>query len=277
MQKKNNFNFKLFLATRKYLAISISCIVAATFFLIFLAYPRISELKNLNKKISSENKKLEKYQAKIRDLSQITKLKEFQNKRAINAVLPSHKPLLELLNNLNKIAKNNQIALENFDLSPGEIASQGAEIAEIQSRNKTSYDSMEINFTAKGQLENLDNFLKDTERMSPITSIKNISLKRKEKEKDGKITIYASSDLTLATYYYTQSVKASLESPLPKIGSKELEIFATILNFEKSDLKKQTEIKDGGNENIFGIDGWEQLQEEAKKEAGKSQLQEYLD
>lgn len=273
MQKNNNFNFKLFLATRKYLVISIACGVVAALFLLFLAYPRINELTNLNKKIDSENQKLEKYQKKLRGLEQVASLKEFKNRAAIEQVLPSYKPLLELLTNLNKTAQNNQVSLESFDLKPGKIASQGAVVVE-EKNNKQGYSTMEISFTAKGQLEALDNFLEAIEKMSPITSIKTISLQRKEKEKDEKTIISTSADLVLSTHYYTQSVESSLESPLPKIGAKELEIFTTILEFEESKLKKQTEVRGGGNENIFGIDDWGTLQKEVQQEVNKNQLQE---
>lgn len=275
MQKKNNFNFKLFLATRKYLALSIFCVVVATLFLLFLAYPRINELTSLNKKIHSENKKLEKYQIKIKELEQVTSLEEFKNKAAIEQVLPSYNPMLELLTNLNKTAANTQIFLDDFNLKPGKVASQGAVIVE-EKNNKEGYSTMDISFTAKGQLDALDNFLEAVEKMSPITSIKTISLQRKEKEKGGETTISASADLILTTHYYTQSIKSSLEAPLPKIGAKELEIFATILEFKDSDLKKQNEVMDGGNENIFGIDNWKKLEEKAEQEA-KSQLREYME
>lgn len=270
MKKNNSFNLKLFLSIRRYLALSIASAVIGAIFLLFLAYPRIDSLNNLSKKIKNEQQVLEKYQTKIKDTEQIALLKEFQNKEAIDQVLPSYKPLLELLNSLNNLAISNQTILEKLDLSPGKIASQGAEITEEKASNKTGYAGMEISFTARGQLENLDNFLNSIEQMSPITSVKSISLQRKEQESNGETIIFASADLVLTTHYYTQSVKTTIESPLPKIGSKELEIFNVILSFQQSDLEKQTEIKDGGNEDVFGIDNWEQIQEDAKKETQKT-------
>ncbi len=255
------FNYKLFLATRRYLVLAVAAGAIASVFLLSLAYPRISVLMELNKKIKTENEKLLRYQSKATELTSLESLPEFQKADEVDKVLPSHKPLLELIDNLNRTATTNKISLKEFSLNPGLLAT---EAAKLNTKTQKGYNTLEVEFVANGVLKDLDAFMQQIEKISPITSVTTIALNRKEEEVDGKTLVSATADLKLAIHYYTQTVKATLEAPLPKIGKKELEIFETIMGFQTAQLQEQTTVQGGGNEDFFGIDNLQQLQEEVK-------------
>lgn len=262
IEKKRKFNFRLFIATRRYLALTIAFATAGVTILLFAAYPQVGTITSSYKKLQSEQSRLDKLQKKAIELEQIKLLPEFAQASYVDEVLPSHKPVLELLTSLNDAANNSQVIITDFVLSPGEIATDSTKVTSTR-RSNTNYDVLELELTAAGQLEQVEKFMALIERISPITTITDIALSRttSTNQDTGEETIAARANLKLNTFFFTQSIKSSIEATLPQIGTKEQNIFETIREFTPSNFEKQTEVQGGGQTDFFGIDKLEKEQE----------------
>jgi len=182
---------------------------------------------------------------------------KFAQAEAVNEVLPSHKPVLELLTSLNGAAAGSGVVVTDFVLSPGEIATDSTKVQVNTRKSKGKYDVLKLELNVTGPLKQVEEFMTLIERISPITSITDITLSRNNTIKDGESEISAKADLSLSTYFFTQPINAAIEAPLPQIGTKEQEVFLTIKEFTPSNLIKQTEIQGGGQTDFFGTEGLE--------------------
>jgi Tfp pilus assembly protein PilO len=208
-----------------------------------------------NTKLASEQQKIDQLNKKAQELEQLKFSPEFAQADVINKVLPSHKPLLELLNNLNSVAGETAVSITEFEINPGEIATDSTQIAQQAAAKKqpTDYDRLDLKLTIIGELDQIRRFMDLIERVSPLTTITNLTVDRKVE--GGQLTNTTRADLALSTYFYTKSIASTLSSPLPEISAQEREIFQAILSFTPAELENQTEIISGDNEDLFGING----------------------
>lgn len=254
IEKKRTFNWRLFVATRRYLALTIA-FSAATLAILFLAiYPQIGTLTATQRKLKSEQAVVEKLRRKSIELEQIKTLPEFAQADVVNEVLPSHKPVLELLTSLNNAAVTSQVVISDFTISPGEIATDSTKAQIKTKKSSGNFDVLKLDLSVSGPLGNVEKFMTLIERISPITTITNLSLSRRIAGSEEAEEVEAKADLSLSTYFFTQSIKAAIESPLPQIGTKEQNIFQTVQEFLPSNLESQTEVQGGGQTDFFGIE-----------------------
>lgn len=254
IKNKNKFNWRLFIATRKYMALAISFASAGIAITIFATYPQIGTLTTTQRSIKTEKSKVDKLKRKSIELEQIKTLPEFAQAETVNEVLPSYKPVLELLTSLNESAISSEVIISDFTLSPGAIATDSTKTQIKTKKSATNYDILELDLTVSGPLKNVEKFMALIERISPITTITNLSLSRQSSGEETDTEVAAKADLSLSTYFFTQSINAAIEVPLPQIGTKEQQVFLTVKEFLPSNLEKQTEIRGGGQTDFFGID-----------------------
>lgn len=211
-------------------------------------------------KIQTEQKKLDQFNKKIQELELVKVSEEFSQAREVDEVLPSHKPILELLNNLNSVANKTEVSIIEFEVRPGEIATDSTQVKEVVGRPTTnreqakSYDKIDLALKVEGELNNVQSFMDLIERVAPFTTINNLSLSRKTIA-GGQLAKNTQAELSLSTYFYTQSISATISAPLPQITDRERNIFQTILDFTPSDLEQQTTIIGSDQTDLFGIPG----------------------
>jgi len=268
-----SFNLKLFLATRKHLVYSVTLIASGVLILVFAAIPQISSILANNSQLKKQQVELAKTEKKALELEQIKLLPEFAQANKVDEVLPSHKPLLELLTGLTQTAQATKIVIREFELSPGEIASPGAEIKPSTKNKNLGYDTLDVKLSIDGKLYQVEDFITTIEFISPLTTITEISLQRETGDTKDKET-RTKANLELSTFFFTQSLKTTLKAPLPKVGQTEIDIFNQIKEFSPSQLKSQTEIIIMENEDLFGIEGLkiENLEQQVEEQ---SLLQEF--
>ncbi len=127
MQTDTDQNIKLFLHNRKFIIISVILVWASVFMLFSAFKPQINQIQTKKDTLNQKRSELNQLSKKNLELEQILNSSEFAQKEKVNEVLPSHKPLLELLSNLNQAARQHEITFVDFEISPGEIASDSAE------------------------------------------------------------------------------------------------------------------------------------------------------
>jgi hypothetical protein len=251
-KKVTKFDLNSFLANRKLFSLAIAFIAGSILIIFLAAYPQFKQISTLNTKLKKEEEKLTKLVKKANELAQFKESEAFAQTEKVDEVLPSNKPLLELINNLNSIASENRIIISDLRINPGLIATDAASLSTTSKKQKgDGYDTLELEMTAAGTLGNIENFISLVERISPLTTITQISLKRTDIDNsDSKAT----AKLSMKTYYFTQSIQTTLESPLPKITQKEKDAFQEIVDFLPDVLEDQHEIQGGGTDDLFGIE-----------------------
>lgn len=248
--EKEEFNYRLIWNTRKELVLAILCFVFAFVILTMVILPQIEPVKDVFADLEKTNQELNKFQTKVDELTNITVDSEFDKMTEIDTVLPSYKPLLELLNNLNSAAVQSQTIIENFSLSPGEIATDSTLVA--RTRRKQFYDELPVEFSVSGTLANVQNFMTLIEQITPISTITNISLNQEVGE-DNSVATEAS--LKLITFYFTQPITVTLTEPLPPIEDEDLIVLAEIKKLIPSNLATQQEVIKSDRGNLFNLQG----------------------
>lgn len=253
LNKLSSFNLNVLLGSRKNLVMAIAFGLTGLI-LLGLTYTQAGGALATNKKMATEQQKITQLNIKAQQLEQLKLSPEFAQAETVNRVLPSHKPLLELLNNLNSVAGETSVSITEFEISPGEIASDSTQVAQQTTKKKqTDYDRLDLKLTIIGELGQIRRFMDLIERVSPLTTITSLTVDRKVE--GGQLSNTTRADLALSTYYYTKSIASTLSSPLPEISAREREVFQDILSFTPSELESQTEIIGGSNEDLFGING----------------------
>jgi len=248
IEKKGEFNYKLFWNTRKELVLAILFFVISAMILFIGIINQIAPIRADLDQLKSHQAELDKFAEKSAQLQQLATDPNSNQFSAIDEVLPSHKPLLEILSNLNAVANNSEVIIKNFSLNPGEIATDTTKIKKSSSDQK--YDYLDLDFSVSGALWKIQNFINLIEQVTPISTITNISISRNiDEDKDAQ----AQADLVLRTFYFTQPIKTTITSPLPVITTSERKIISSINELSPNNLEKQETVISGNRGNLFGI------------------------
>ncbi len=263
IENRSEFNWRLFWNTRKELVLAVLFFVISTMMIFIGVLQQITPIQKDLAKLKEREAELAKFYEKAEQLKQLAIDPNFNKSSDIDQVLPSHKPLLEILNNLNNVANNTEVVIKNFSLNPGEIATDSTKVKKSTSSQR--YDQLDLDFSVSGPLWKIQNFLNLIEQVTPISTITSISINRNI---DGDKDALAQADLVLRSFYFTQPIKTTITSPLPDITNAERRIINNINELIPSNLEKQEEVITGNRGNLFG------LQEQSIEELEKTLNQE---
>lgn len=252
--KKSEFNYKIIWITRRKLVYTVAMAALGLGLIAFAIYPQIQESLDLQAKYSKEHPKFEKLQAKLADLRSIESTTEYAQADIVNAALPSRKPLLEFLTSLNSIAVANNIVVGNFELNPGQISTESADTNARAPQAAGAVDMLELELEIEGSFDELQQFLLDIEKISPFTTITKLSLGQGASAADRGTDRAIKASLSTSTYFFTQSIKATVDAPLPKLTAMDRNVLTALTQFQNYDLPVQTEVVGGGVEDPFGVD-----------------------
>lgn len=254
LNKLNSLNIALIMSTRKSLVTAVA-LVATSVVLVIISVTQVSSFFTTQDKLEATQKKVSQLNEKTQKLEQLKFTPEYAQAERMNEVLPSRKPLLELLNNLNAVANETGVSITEFQINPGEIATEAAKTANTAQKKRASdYDQLDLELSILGELNQVKEFMSLIERVSPLTTITSLTIDRKVGSTNAE-TQQTRADLSLSTYYYTKPIAATLSAPLPAISPEERAIFQDILAFTPPQGESQTEIIGGDNTDLFGIDG----------------------
>ena len=252
----NSINFSLIMSTRKKLVSAISLGITS-FILLILTYTQITAIFETRRKIEITQKKVDQLNAKTTELQQLKFTPEYAQASRMSEVLPSYKPLLELLNNLNSVANKTNVSITEFQINPGEIITEeeGKTKVLVKKKQSAEYDQLNLELSILGELNQVKEFMNLIERVSPLTTITSLTIDRKTTSFTTEDQQLTRADLFLNTYYYTKPISSTLSSALPDITVEEKDIFQEILDFTPPEVESQTQIIGGNNTDLFGIDG----------------------
>lgn len=268
-KKQSTLNLKSLVNNRPYLLYSGLISLISLIVLFSGITPQVNNIFDLQRDIKAGDEELKLLSRKTADLENIEAKAAYGSLDSVNKVLPSKKPLLELLTALNLVAEQNNVSFANLSLSPGEISSQSAELLDgakktssknkkktSQSKNKEGYDALSVELEVAGLFSDVQKFFIDIEKVAPLTNISSLSLDIKSADII-RASDEVNAELVLQTYFFTQSVTANLDSPLPDIGRKELEIIDEVKSYLYPTANVQLQIQGGGLQDLFGLNNQE--------------------
>jgi hypothetical protein len=261
MKDLTHLNWRLILETRRFLLLAIGCGVLAVGILIFGVIPQVQAALELNDQRQAENKRLQLLAKKAEDLKSVIPTL-LTKATVVNQVLPSKKPLLELMGSLSSASREANVTVTQLDLSPGSISTESAAAAKPVAKSSTkskgrgpsNVGNLNVDIVVEGELGNLEQFFTTMENRAPLSTITSISLSRKSAaSEDITETDPFEAEVTISTAYFTQSVTSAVESALPSLNEKQELLLKDLEDFILPPESQQKEIEGGGLNDLFGI------------------------
>lgn len=255
------------LQTRRFLVLAVAAGAVAALLVLFGIWPQVTTALELNTELQAQNRTVESLEDKARQLEQVTSPELLENIETVNALLPSKKPLLELLNSLNVVAGQTGVTYTGLELTPGSIATDSASLGDsgatrrpsLATGNSSDADTLEVKLRVQGSLEQLNQFFSLVERTAPISTITALSLTPQGRAaifSDGQNEVVPNSyeaEVTINTAYFTRPVAAAINAALPTITSDQEQFLNDIAQFTIETLPEQQGIVGGGINDLFGV------------------------
>ncbi len=251
---------KVILNTRRQLILAIVFGFLALTVLLAVCLPKAMGLMQQYQDLQSEKQKLSKLQSKLVSLDNTIQLADQASLEITDTILPSKKPLLELLTSLRRVEAISGVKIINLALSPGLIASSTSQLAaQTQARrSQVGYDVLDLDMSVKGNFSQIQDFMQLLEKIAPFTTIANFTLSDNMSVASESAREFNSS-ITTGTYFYTKSDSSNLSLNVGGMSQKERDVLAQLQTFQKATMIDQTQVQGGGATDLFGVSGWEEL------------------
>lgn len=260
-------NVRYLLTTRRPLLMTGILGVVSLVLLLAVGLPQIQQNFTLWNSWQKEKAARDQLRKKVAQLQQVSTDITADQATLVNTVMPSRKPLLELLSGLNQVALLTNVTFQTVELSPGSIATAAAETAPTTKRTGNTrkanqeYETLEVDLTVTGRLGDINRFFQQVEQVAPATTITALSLQKQAGR--ASLTVATTeqiapadevyeADMTVETYYFTKSISATLDSPLPTIGAAEQALLEQMRTYTKGSVQTQDRIEGGGLQDLFG-------------------------
>ncbi len=270
---KEKLNLRYILLTRKALLIAVAFVSVSVLMVLAVILPQIRQSYTLWSSWRKELANEDQLKKKVAQLQQVSSDATAEQAALVNQVLPSKKPLLELMSVLGQVAQASEVSFSTVELSPGKIATGSTDTPEVKpkttkkndkktsTRPVTPYETLEVDLTVSGTLANINRFFQQVEQVAPATTITSITLdkaKRNTKtvatsanESSANAEIYE-AQIVVETYYFTKSISATLDAPLPLIGTTEEALLVQLATYLKGITLPQDRVEGGGLNDLFG-------------------------
>ncbi len=263
MKDLSQLNWRLLLETRRFLLLAIGCVVLAIGIVLLGVMPQVQASLELFDQRTAETNKLALLRKKASDLESMANSPLLDQIQTVNQVLPSKKPLLELMASLGDASSQNQVKITQLDLSPGAISTDSAKpAAKANSKTKNrgkgpsnaGVDTLKVDIVVEGELGNLEEFFAAMENRAPLSTITSIGLARKSAlTQDISEDDPFEAEVSISTAYFTQSVTSAVETALPSLDKNQEQLLADLKNFVLPLESQQKQIEGGGLNDLFGI------------------------
>ena len=265
LEDLKDINIRYWIYTRRPVLLAVAGVILALMIVVLAITPQIQEMFSIQQDISAEEKKVASLQQKILALQQAATLPIVDKSDQINDLLPSKKPLLEILTSLNTAAGDSGVSFTNIEVAPGTISTGSAEVqqpttnqrraSQAEATQKSRSSKLDLRVTVEGDLEQINQFLETIELMAPFSNVTGISLNERRKNNDDNQRPFE-AELVLTTYYFTQPIVAAVEAPLPDIQVDEEAFISEIDSFQFPTVNQATVVRGGGLDDLFGVEGF---------------------
>lgn len=255
---------KIIWSTRKAFIIAIGLGLVAFVLVSAVVIPQFQQALELYEDLEREQPKLEKLEQKLAELENIEVSPEFAQIEVVEEALPSKKPLLELMVALNTVSQETGAIVQEFELSPGLVATDSTQ---SEARSSVNYDELTLDLTIEGTFAQIQDFLLKVEEVAPFTTIVSMEIGNQLNTNSAEFAQQVEVDptfeavLSTETYFFTQSITSRVDTPLPKISQRERDVLNFLASFRPSDLEDQNEIRGGGLQDLFQVGTLEEAAE----------------
>lgn len=168
---------------------------------VFLDMPKVQKILDLRRQIKEEKEKFSEKQILLAKIEKLVQLYEEnkENFEKINDVLPFNQDIPNLIVQLEALAFENGLVLEDITLTPTEkeTAGRAKEVRTQEEKVSKDYQILAVNFKLIGDYLAFKNFLKTVEENMRLMDIISISFSLASGE---GVQIF-NFDLNLKTYY----------------------------------------------------------------------------
>jgi len=187
--------------------------------------------------VQKERVRLQGLEKKLRQLEETNEIALQQQVKSVENVLPSHKPALNLLLALSRLAQKERVSLSEITINPGkmeELQGESEEIKMERTRKQTvapRLGEFTLEFSAEGTLVQVEAFIGDLERTAPVVKIEKFSLSLASPKQSAGTTLgFVRVGMTVKIYYQKPpETLGSVEDPLAELTAEETKV-ANILN-----------------------------------------------
>jgi Tfp pilus assembly protein PilO len=259
IKTEKKFNWRLVVRNRRYLLYGIAVNIFSALMIWQASVPIVSKILELNTDYTKKNTVVRQLEQKNQALNNLQADTIIAQQTLVNQVLPSRKPVLELLTGINVVAGQTGVSFTDFVISPGEIASDSTAVASKKQAAKkgktnTAYDTIDIKLTAVGTFGQIQEFLRRVEQLAPLTTVTDLDLsigKRSGGVVQGDDAV--SAELVLNTHFFTQSLQTAISAPLPSLDQTHQDLLAQLQTFIVPTFNQQQEVISSGVLDLFGI------------------------
>jgi Tfp pilus assembly protein PilO len=135
--------------------------------------PKISETIEAHKSLGKVEADLAAAEKKLSQLESVDEAEVLQLGRELRTALPAQKPYYEMLLLLQQLGAKTGVALGDFELNPGAIATESAELPKT---SKEGYVSLETELSVSGTTEQVSEFITNVQSSLPLLLVREITI-----------------------------------------------------------------------------------------------------
>lgn len=167
----------LYLRRRTFLTVAIVSWSVMALLAVAVVLPQIRLISAHTENLGVEEKKLAELQARSRFLLTLDTTVLASQQTMLQQVLPSQKPVTPLISSVERLAENAGVALLGYELSPGTVATQGAEVSTGKAIIKSivpEVGSLPLKLDVQGAFGQMNTFFKSLDLLVPLVNVKGI-------------------------------------------------------------------------------------------------------
>lgn len=214
--------------------------------------PQVNTVADLWNQLKQVQAQHDKAQAKVTQIGMLDQPRIDELHGLMSLALPPQKPYYEMLLSLKKNAQDTGVALGDFSIAPGSLATESAQTTKVSS---TGLVTLPTSLSVQGTTEQVTNFVIGLQNSLPLIKITGITISgdNRQTELDSR---QAQIDFIIA-YLIDPPIKSQIGlEPLPPLGSEVDQLYTTLLSYdnpvvvmEQSDLT----LIDGSRVDLFNF------------------------
>lgn len=182
--------------------------------------PKIGEINNVRRELSSIQERLAKLSAKSSLLTSLNEEKLKGDYEKTSLVLPDGKDAPSILRTLEVSASSSGVFLENLDLSPGKLATREGTRGEKQ-------NEISLKVTVSGTISQITAYLAKITSIGRVLGVKSLEISLTEGTASAKV------NLELVAYYlFPPQSTDKVDEPLPSLGTQENDVLSEVIQRE---------------------------------------------
>jgi Tfp pilus assembly protein PilO len=184
--------------------------------------PKFNQVKKIYTTIQKDRERNTKLQAKVHDLETLNEYELSEKSDILLVALPSLKNPAGMIVLVGELAEDNSLLVESLKVSPGEVATESAEIAEVE--------KLVFKLSLSGEISQFLNFLKATGESLPL-----IDLQIKSFDISGQSF---TTEVSLISYYSgLPKTLGKADSAVPKLSNQEEGLLEQLREFNIYEAK----------------------------------------